>query len=171
LTEAAERWQSERCPFASAEQPFGRFFSLDGIHPTLDGATVLANALLEDLEELFGVQLPLYPEEGCAGTAPFSVTAAWTTAGGDTGIGHPVAVSRDTVYFWFFDPRNVELLVKVLDGCVINGRHWVFAAGLTDVGVELTVTDTRDGSLRTYTHASGTPLAPVQDTSAFDLCP
>jgi hypothetical protein len=45
---------------------------------------------------------------------------------------------------------------EVLDGCVINERHWVFAARLTDVGVELTVTDTRDGSLRTYTHAPGT---------------
>ena len=39
--------------------------------------------------------------------------------------GHPVALSGDTGYFWFFGTANVELVVKVLDGRALNGRFWV----------------------------------------------
>jgi hypothetical protein len=35
--------------------------------------------------------------------------------------------TTDTGAFWFFAAANVELIVKVLDGCALNGAHWVFA--------------------------------------------
>ena len=47
--------------------------------------------------------------------------------------------------FYFFDPANWEMLVKVLDGCEINNHFWVFAAAATDVEYTLTVTDTETG--------------------------
>jgi hypothetical protein len=47
----------------------------------------------------------------------------------------------------------------------------VFAAGLTNVEVTLNVTDTRNGTPKTYFNPLGTPYAPVQDTSAFATCP
>jgi hypothetical protein len=59
----------------------------------------------------------------------------------------------------------------VLDGCALNGRWWVFAGGLTNVGVTLTVTDTQTGEFRTYTSPIGVPFAPLQDTTAFANCP
>jgi hypothetical protein len=65
----------------------------------------------------------------------------------------------------------VELVVKALDGCSFNGRHWIFAGGLTDVAVTLTVTDTRSGEVKTYRNPLGTPFAPIQDTGAFPSCP
>ena len=38
-------------------------------------------------------------------------------------------------------PLPPEMAEKVVDGCAVNGRFWVFAGGATDVGVKLTVHD------------------------------
>ncbi len=46
---------------------------------------------------------------------------------------------------YFFDRDNVEILVKVLNGCAINGHHWVFAAPVTDLKFQLRVQDRRPG--------------------------
>ena len=35
--------------------------------------------------------------------------------------------------FWFFDPNTAEVLLKVLNGCAVNGHWWVYAAPATDV--------------------------------------
>jgi hypothetical protein len=41
-------------------------------------------------------------------------------------------------------------VVKVLDGCNFTPNFWVFAAGLTDQEVLLTVTDTKTGATQIY---------------------
>ena len=69
--------------------------------------------------------------------------------------------------FWFFDASNVEIIVKVLEGCTTNAHRWVFASGLTNVLVNLTVTDVVTGATRPYTNPQSTPFAPIEDTSAF----
>lgn len=100
----------------------------------------------------------------------FEVSAIWETASiGDT-VAQPVQLTQDSGYFWFRDPNNVELVVKVLNGCGVNNRFWVFLAGLTNVGVTLTVEDTFTGEIRTYTNPVNRPFPPVQDTSAFAVC-
>jgi hypothetical protein len=81
-----------------------------------------------------------------------------------------VPLTNDTGYFWFFDPTNIELVTKVLTGCGVNNEYWVFAGGLTDVGIEMKVTDTVTGAVKTYSNAFGTPFQPIQDSSAFP-CP
>ena len=40
---------------------------------------------------------------------------------------------------YFFDRDNVEILVKVLDGCAINGHRWVYVAPVTDLGFRLMI--------------------------------
>lgn len=102
--------------------------------------------------------------------ARFQVRASWRDKLGNSGTGVPVPMTSQTGYFWFFDAGNVEVLVKVLNGCAINQRWWVFAAGLTDVEVVLTVTDTRNGETRTYSNTAGQPFLPIQDTTAFIGC-
>jgi Alcohol dehydrogenase GroES-like domain len=87
------------------------------------------------------------------------------------GQGRGVALTPDTGYFWFFDAANVEVVIKVLNGCGSNSRYWTFAGGLTDVNVILTVTDTQTGVIKTYTNPQGTPFQPIQDTDAFATCP
>ena len=59
----------------------------------------------------------------------------------------------------------------MLSGCGLNNHYWVFAAGLTNVEVTLTVRDTQSGSEKTYFNPLGTAFQPVQDTSAFETCP
>ena len=64
-----------------------------------------------------------------------------------------------------------QLLFKVLDGCSINDRYWVFFAATTDVQFTATVTDTQSGAQRTYTNPQGQAADAVTDTAAFASCP
>ena len=106
----------------------------------------------------------------CLGTR-FRVQATWRTSTGESGAARAVPLTADTGYLWFFQPDNVELVVKVLNGCALNQRFWVFAGGLTNVRTVITVTDTRGGAVRTYTNPQGTPFRPLQETGAFATCP
>jgi hypothetical protein len=110
------------------------------------------------------------PTTLCVNGGRFRVTADWRTPEA-SGAGRAIALGTDSGYFWFFDMNNVEILVKVLNGCGVNSRYWVFAAGLTDVEVTLRVTDTQNGATRTYANSRGIPFQPIQDTSAFPVCP
>lgn len=103
----------------------------------------------------------------------FEVTVDWENDQGQSGQGVPSPLTDETGYFYFFNPENVELVVKVLNACNLDGFHkyWVFAAGLTNVEVTLTVTDTQTGAVRTYMNPQGQAFLPIQDTSAFDTCP
>ncbi len=101
----------------------------------------------------------------------FQIRAIWQTNTGQSGVAQVEKLTEDTGYLWFFTDSNVETVVKVLDGCALNQRYWVFAGGLTDVRVELTVTDTATGIPKTYVNPQGTPFQPIQDTSAFASCP
>jgi hypothetical protein len=107
----------------------------------------------------------------CLGGGRFRVHVAWAT-GDDFGFGSMRSFSGadDSAYATFFDPGNVELVVKVLDGCGLNDRFWVFAAGLTDVAVTLTVLDTWTGEEWSHAAQGGQPFAPVLDTSALPIC-
>jgi hypothetical protein len=69
--------------------------------------------------------------------------------------------------FWFFGSANPELLVKVLNGCSIDQRYWVFYSANTNVGFTVVVTDTLSGRTKTYSNADQTLAMPQQDTSAF----
>jgi hypothetical protein len=100
----------------------------------------------------------------------FAVTAHWRSAGGAAGQASAVPLTAETGWFWFFQPTNLELVVKVLDGCGVNQHHWVFAAGLTNVGVELRVFDHGTGEARTYASPPGRAHAPLQDARAFAGC-
>ncbi|HTR04037.1 MAG TPA: hypothetical protein VMN82_12630 [Thermoanaerobaculia bacterium] len=104
----------------------------------------------------------------CFNGGRFRVVAAWSGAA-SSGRGHGVRLSESAGYFWFFDPTNLEIVVKVLGGCA-NGHYWAFAAGLTDVASTVTVTDTTTGSTRTYANQGGQPFPPIQDTAAFAPC-
>jgi hypothetical protein len=77
-----------------------------------------------------------------------------------------VALSDDTGYFWFFDPANVEVVLKTLDGTGVNGHFWTFYGALSDVQYEITETDTVTGAARRYVNPPGL-LASVADTTAF----
>jgi len=80
-------------------------------------------------------------------------------------------LTDESGYFTFFGPANVEVVLKVLNGCSVNQRYWIFIAGLTNVGVTVSVTDAQTGRTKTYTNPAGRTFPPVLDTSSFDTCP
>lgn len=106
----------------------------------------------------------------CLDDARFRVAATWSKPDGTGGQGHAHPLTGDTGYFWFFDSANVEVIVKVLEACGVNGYRWVFASGLTNVQVTLTVTDVVSGTTNTYANPQGTAFKAIQDTKAF-ACP
>jgi hypothetical protein len=107
----------------------------------------------------------------CLNGGRFRVTLTFEDFEGAIGPGNAEPLTDDTGYFTFFDPANVEVVVKVLNACPLVERYWVFAGGLTNVQVTLTVSDTTTGDTRTYLNELGTAFQPVQDTGAFATCP
>jgi len=85
---------------------------------------------------------------------------------GGTGQAHVVPLTGDTGAVWFFDPANLELMVKVLDGRGVNGHFWVFYGALSDVEYTITVVDRQNGPTRTY-HNDPHHLASGADLTAF----
>jgi hypothetical protein len=107
----------------------------------------------------------------CLNGNRFRVTADYATSNGQTGPGTGVPLTGDSGYFTFFNPANIELVVKVLNACSIApGRFWVFGGGLTNVHVVLTVTDMHTGATKVYENPLDSPFTPLQDTDAF-VCP
>ncbi len=96
----------------------------------------------------------------------FRVEATWRDFEGHSGRGRAVSLTADTAYFWFFDPANVEVVLKALDGRTTNGHHWIFYGALSSVEYTLTVTDTETGATRRYVNLPGR-LSSVADTRAF----
>ncbi len=102
----------------------------------------------------------------CLNGRRFRVETSWRDFSQHDGVGQAVALSSDTGYFWFFDPANVEAIVKVLDGRGVNNHFWVFYGALSNVEYTLTVTDTTTGASRRYLNIPG-QFASVGDTQAF----
>jgi hypothetical protein len=102
----------------------------------------------------------------CLNNGRFKVEATYTTSA-QSGQADVVKLTDETGYLWFFSSTNVEAVVKVLNACGLNNRFWVFAGGLTNVQVNLTVTDTVTGNVKNYVNPQGTPFQPIQDTAAL----
>jgi len=108
----------------------------------------------------------------CLDNGRFKVEATWTTSDGGSGdaVAVPFGSSLTAGYFWFFSPERPEVTVKVIEGCAFNGNVWFFAGGLTNVRVDVRVTDMTAPSgavSKTYTNPLGTAFLPIQDTAAF----
>ena len=65
-------------------------------------------------------------EDLCLLGSRFRVSVRWRIPQGATGPGGALPVTDETGTFWFFEPANVELMVKVLDGRAISGKYWFF---------------------------------------------
>ena len=117
------------------------------------------------------VAQPCVPDDTtlCLNDGRFAVTARFRTTTSPETDANAVGLTGDSGYFWFFNPANIEVVIKVLRGCSINNHYWVFATGLTNVEVTLIVAD-QDQQLKTYVNPINVPFEPIQDTSAFD-CP
>lgn len=107
----------------------------------------------------------------CLNDGRFEVRVDWAIFDGQSGTGQAVPLTADTGYFWFFGAANVEMVIKVLDGCGVNASYWVFAGGLTDVFTHIRVRDTVTDMVWERTNPQQTPFQPIQDVGAFPVCP
>lgn len=108
----------------------------------------------------------------CLRGGRFRARVRWTTSDGQSASGSVMPVAaNDSGLFWFFSPDNLELLVKVVDGCAANGRYWVFTGPATNVQYVLTVTDTLTGKARVYFQPQGASAQGLSDNEAFGDCP
>ncbi len=109
----------------------------------------------------------------CLAGGRFGVTVDWRDFAGNQGVGH--AVPRDptvpfesaTGFVWFFAPDNYELMVKVLDGCALNDRFWVFISPGSTVEYAIEITDHHTGEHRVYSNPLGAVPSLFADTDAF----
>jgi hypothetical protein len=97
----------------------------------------------------------------------FRVSVEWQDHDGGAGVGTPLAFDDRSGHFWFFRPDNPELLVKVIDACELFDRWWFFAAGLTNVEVEIEVFGPGLFQPKVYTRPAGDAFEPILDTDAF----
>ncbi len=112
------------------------------------------------------------PARLCLRGGRFAVSAHWRSRQGSEGEARVAAArERDSGLLWFFAPENWELQVKVLDGCAVNQRYWVFAAGTTNVEYTLTVRDLVGGGEVEYHNPQGVSAPAITDTSALTGCP
>ena len=159
------------------------FFELyyhDQLHPNAVGYGIMAAAFVDPALDAatrqdLCAQVPPGPCVSgenvlCLNSGRFRLEAVWKDALGDEGVGHAVPQTDNTGAFWWFDPDNIELTVKVLDGRAVNGHFWVFYGALSNVEFSLLVTDTESGECKEYFNPLGT-FASVGDTAAFLVPP
>jgi hypothetical protein len=107
------------------------------------------------------------------GDRRFKAEVAYSTVlgGGSAGDGQAISLSslgvRRGGLFWFFSADNPEMLVKVLNGCPINGHYWVFYSAGTNVGFSLRVTDTQTGLVFDSSNPDRRLAPPIASTTAI----
>ncbi|MEO6324982.1 MAG: hypothetical protein ABIT01_04760, partial [Thermoanaerobaculia bacterium] len=100
----------------------------------------------------------------CLHNNRFRVQADYVDYSYNSGTGKAVSLTNDSGYFWFLNSTNVELVCKFVSFCNgSNGNYGFYASGLTDVQVTFKVTDTKDGTYRTYPNALGHRFTTIAD--------
>ncbi len=109
----------------------------------------------------------------CLSSGRFQVEVFFRTTAGAAfaKAGRASAGTATSGLFYFFAADNWELLLKTVNGCGLNSRHWVFYAATTNVEFIIIVTDRQTGEAAVYHNPLNNPAAPVQDTGAFATCP
>lgn len=107
----------------------------------------------------------------CLNGNRFRVELEWRDFQDKTGAARTAPLATDdSGVLWFFNPENWEMQVKVLDGCRLNDRFWVFASATTNVEYTLKITDTATGDTKSYFNPLGNAAAAITDTDAFATC-
>lgn len=132
------------------------------------GATVLAAATRFAGAQ---VQEPCGFGALCLDSGHYQVFVSWVDSASNQHIAHPVSISDQSGYFWFFDSSNVELTTKVLDGCSVGGHEWIFVSGMTTLNVTVRVTDLLMNVHQDYVNPQGSVFETVVDTTTFSDCP
>ncbi len=148
-------WSSGEDQLVPTEPPGGEYQGQDGSSFGVYGQRFSLTGCVADGNTL------------CLNNNRFAVRATWRNPfSGETGVAHSHPLAADTGTLWFFDPANLELMIKVLDARAVNGHFWVYYGALSNVEYTITVTDTQTGAVKTY-HNPAFQLSSKADVSAF----
>ncbi|MEM9554697.1 MAG: hypothetical protein AAGC60_10590 [Acidobacteriota bacterium] len=112
--------------------------------------------------------IEILPDQPILHGGQFEIEVDWQDFDGRTGhAGSAVLPTDDSAVVHFFDPDNWELMVKVLDGCAINGHYWVFGAAATNVRFELEVSKWETSESWEYVNPLGEFSPAFADVEAF----
>src|SRR6185369_13844796 len=108
-----------------------------------------------------GSNAPLHQCQSTAGTLclvgnRFEIRLGFRTHAVPKGVGSSVQLSPSSGYFTFFDTKNPEILLNMIDGHSVNSHFWLFYGALSNVDYVVTVTDTETGKMKFYLNPSGT---------------
>ncbi len=155
---------------------FFDLFYFDQLHPNPTGYGILSDSMVEAAVNAatrsdLCAQVPPGPCVAsstvlCLNQGRFRLNAVWEDYDERTGVAQTLPQTDDTGAFYWLNPENVELNVKVLDGREFNGRFWVFYGALSSLEYSLVVTDTETGECKEYFNPLDT-FASVGDTEAF----
>lgn len=113
------------------------------------------------------------PVGTCTPTTPalsfdggFEVSMCWKAPDGREGQVKAEAWSSEAGVLWFFGRNNPEVLVKVLDGCGVNGHRWAFVAPVTTLDFNLRITGP-GGAVWKHGNPQGATAATKSDITAF----
>lgn len=129
----------------------------DGLHGREPWSLQLAPENDACPENVFGI---------CLENRRFRVDLDWRDQKGQPARARTGRLTDDTGYFFFFNPNNVETVLKVLDGTTLNDHFWVFSGALSNVEYHVTITDVATGAARRYYNPPGR-FASLADTGAF----
>lgn len=152
-------------------------FDIDLV-PTMAGS--LDRIVQINHEDVFELSATVTPVSFCVPSSTalclesnrFKTRVQWRSFDGERGSGTVIPLPLDdSGLFYFFQPDNIEMVLKVLDGCGTNDRFWVFGAATTNVEYTITVTDTESQRVKTYFNPLTNGAPAITDTDAFATCP
>jgi len=162
-------------PIGSYPQTVGDTSAFPCVATRIDAVPPSAPALAPAPRTEQGEAAPCLRDAGtaCLLDGRFEVRVAWLTVdavgpGSVMSFGESRAESDQSAFYWFFDPANFEMGVKMVDACVAPfDAFWVFVSGLTNQGYTLEVRDSVTGEIRVYENPLGSYPQTIGDTSAF----
>ncbi len=151
-------------------------YYFDQLHPNSTGYGIVADSMADATvdavtrEDLCDLVLPgpcvASDTVLCLNQGRFRLEAKWKNFEDEEGVGRTLPQTDDTGAFYWVDPQNVEMTIKVLDGRISNGHWWVFYGALSNLEFTLVVSDTETGRCREYFNPLSN-FASVGDTLAF----
>lgn len=174
---------SDNCPIIPVGEPriFAEPFQVGPLPAGEYGVRFFEHVGGESRPRLHRQTLTVHDADGCVPSETtlclqggrFRVEVDWKDFENHTGKGHaiPLEGRDDSGLFWYFREENIELTVKVLNGCGLGNHWWVFLSSGSTVEYTVTVTDTLTGRTKTYTNDRGEAAPLVADTAAFSCNP
>ena len=130
----------------------GESVSIDSVAVAPDGRVIVSLCC----EPVAGSLLTVDRATGAEEYSGFGHLATFGSTGTMFWTAYDAIDAGDTSgFFWFFNAANTELVVKLLDGRLVNGNFWIYYGALSDVAYTIEVTDTELGSVASYTNPLG----------------